>query len=171
MADTFFTFPGATLTMSADLAGNEAKIIGKTCVVAECPDVCAAVLESQSLCLDHFILRCYESLAAYDGRRDFARRVQETERVQLRAFLEECSAQALNVCLRSEHLSNLQRSRLLDVLLWAGELSECLNASAARMGLSSALEQRAMDQPSLEQRSLEQRDARVPASREMPTSS
>jgi len=147
--------------MSADLVGNEAKVFGKMCAVAGCPDVSAAALENQSLCLDHFILRCYESLADYDGRRDRARRVQETERVQLREFLEECSTQALKVCLRSEHLSNLQRSRLLDVLLWAGELSECLSASAARMGLTSTLEQR----------SLEQRDASAAASREMPTSS
>jgi hypothetical protein len=131
MANMFFTFPGATPTMSADLVDHEAKVICKTCAVAGCPDVSSATLENQPLCLEHFILRCYESLAAYDGRRDFARRVQETERVQLRAFLEECSTQALKVCLRSEHLSNVQRSRLLDVLLWAGELSECLSASAA----------------------------------------
>ena len=147
--------------MSADLVGNAAKVIGKTCAVAGCPDASAAVLENQSLCLDHFILLCYESLAAYDGRRDFARRVQEPDRAQLRGFLEECSTQALSVSLRSEQLSNLQRSRLLDVLLWAGELSECLSASAARLGLSSTLEQRP----------LQQRDANASASSEMPTRS
>ncbi|MGA2418699.1 MAG: hypothetical protein ABSG69_01335 [Candidatus Acidiferrum sp.] len=147
--------------MNADLVGNEAKVFGKTCAVAGCPDVSAAALENQSLCLDHFILRCYESLSAYDGRRDFARRAQETERAKLRGFLEECSTQALKVCLRSEQLSNLQRSRLLDVLLWAGELSECLGASAARMGLSSTFEQRP----------LEQRDADATASSEIPTGS
>jgi hypothetical protein len=155
MANTFFTFPGATLTMSADLVDHEARVIGKTCPVPGCPAASAAVLENRSLCLDHFILRCYESLAAYDGRRDFARRVQEPERAQLRGFLEECSTQALKVCLRKEQLSNLQRSRLLDVLLWAGELSEYLSASAARLGLSSTPEQRTPDQRTLEQQTME----------------
>jgi len=31
-------------------------------------------------------------------------------------------AKALDVSLQSESLSNLQRGRLLDILLWAGEL-------------------------------------------------
>ena len=40
----------------------------------------------------------------------------------MRAFIEECSRKALDVSLQSENLSNLQRGRLLDVLLWAPEL-------------------------------------------------
>jgi hypothetical protein len=40
----------------------------------------------------------------------------------MREFIEECSRKALNVALHSESLNNLQRGRLLDILLWAGEL-------------------------------------------------
>jgi hypothetical protein len=46
----------------------------------------------------------------------------------MRAFIEECSRKALDVSLQSENLSNLQRGRLLDILLWAGELFLLLRA-------------------------------------------
>jgi len=46
----------------------------------------------------------------------------------MRAFVEECSRKALDVSLQSENLSNLQRGRLLDILLWAGELFLLLRA-------------------------------------------
>ncbi len=103
---------------------NKSNILGKSCGVEECPERAAAELDNRPLCLEHFFSRCYQALEGYDGRWDRSRAVQETERAQLRDFLEECSAQALNVGLRNENLNNLQRSRLLDVLLWAGELSE-----------------------------------------------
>jgi len=40
----------------------------------------------------------------------------------MRAFIEECSRKALDVSLHCKDLSNLERGRLLDILLWAGEL-------------------------------------------------
>ncbi len=46
----------------------------------------------------------------------------------MRAFIEECSRKALDVSLQSEDLSNLERGRLLDILLWAGELFLLLRA-------------------------------------------
>jgi len=46
----------------------------------------------------------------------------------LRGFVEECSRRALDVALRCESLDNLQRGRLLDILLWAGELFLLLRA-------------------------------------------
>jgi hypothetical protein len=46
----------------------------------------------------------------------------------MRSFLEECSRKALDVSLRSDNLSNLERGRLLDILLWAGELFIFLRA-------------------------------------------
>jgi hypothetical protein len=46
----------------------------------------------------------------------------------MRAFIEECSRKALDVSLQSEDLTNLQRGRLLDILLWAGELFLLLRA-------------------------------------------
>jgi hypothetical protein len=46
----------------------------------------------------------------------------------MRAFIEECSRKALDISLQSENLTNLQRGRLLDILLWAGELFVFLRA-------------------------------------------
>ena len=46
----------------------------------------------------------------------------------IRAFIEECSRKALDISLHSENLTNLQRGRLLDILLWAGELFVLLRA-------------------------------------------
>jgi hypothetical protein len=40
----------------------------------------------------------------------------------MRAALEECSEQTLRICLSGRPLSNLERGRLLDILLWSGEL-------------------------------------------------
>jgi hypothetical protein len=46
----------------------------------------------------------------------------------MRAFIEECSRKALDISLHSKTLSNLERGRLLDILLWAGELFLLLRA-------------------------------------------
>ncbi len=43
--------------------------------------------------------------------------------------LEEMVRQVLIVCLQHEKLSNLDRSRLLDILLWAGDLQFTLRVS------------------------------------------
>src|SRR5271170_4424772 len=125
--------------MSGERAGNQPNSTGKFCAVEGCYDLAAAALDEQTLCLDHFLSRCYQALETYDGRRDHTFQVHDTEGAQRRHFLEECSTQALNVGLRNENLNNLQRSRLLDVLLWAGELSDC--ASAPQFGLRSSSEQ------------------------------
>jgi hypothetical protein len=122
--------------MSGEHVGNPPNSIGKFCAVEGCHDLAAAALDEQTLCLDHFLSRCYQTLETYDGHRDHTYIVHDAERAQRRRFLEECSTQALNVGLHNENLNNLQRSRLLDVLLWAGELSEY--ASAPQFGLRSS---------------------------------
>jgi hypothetical protein len=55
----------------------------------------------------------------------------------MREFVEECSRKALDVSLHSESLTNLQRGRLLDILLWAGELFLLLRAP--RLALTGSL--------------------------------
>ncbi len=46
----------------------------------------------------------------------------------MRAFIEECSQKALEISLHYENLTNLERARLLDILLWASELFLILRA-------------------------------------------
>lgn len=99
----------------------------RSCNVDSCASAAIAALDHQDLCLNHFLLRCYERLESLDPRgRQFCS--EPLDAPGMRAFIEECSRKALDVSLHSENLSNLERGRLLDILLWAGELFLLLRA-------------------------------------------
>jgi hypothetical protein len=86
-----------------------------------CASAAVTSFGQQDLCLNHFVSRCYEGLDRLDprGRRSEG---SPAERTALKAFVEECSRRALEVSLSCQNMDNLQRGRLLDILLWAGEL-------------------------------------------------
>ena len=93
----------------------------RNCGVDSCGGTAIAAMDRQALCLNHFLLRCYDKLERLDPRgRKFS--VEPVDVASMRAFIEECSRKALDISLQSKNLSNLQRGRLLDILLWAGEL-------------------------------------------------
>ena len=93
----------------------------RNCGVGSCGRAAITSLGRQALCLNHFLQRCYEKLERVDPRgRKFT--ADPVDLASMRAFIEECSRKALDVSLQSQDLSNLQRGRLLDILLWAGEL-------------------------------------------------
>ena len=91
------------------------------CCLDRCECTATAVLAEQALCLSHFVRRCYEQLERLDPR---SRKggVDDRELGWMRAALDECSEQTLRICLSGKPLNNLERGRLLDILLWAGEL-------------------------------------------------
>lgn len=93
----------------------------RNCSTHSCGSTSIVSLDQQDFCLNHFLFRCYQRLEAVDPRN---RRSHSgpTNLPSLRAFIEECSRKALDISLHSKHLTNLQRGRLLDILLWAGEL-------------------------------------------------
>lgn len=99
----------------------------RNCSVDSCSDAPVTLLDQQAFCLNHFLIRCYEKLEGVDPR---GRRVsaEAVDLASLRAFVEECSRKALDISLQCKNLSNLQRGRLLDILLWAGELFLLLRA-------------------------------------------
>jgi hypothetical protein len=109
------------------LGGMDAKYRERNCGVDSCAGTATTALDHQDLCLNHFLLRCYERLESLDprGRRFCA---EPLDAAAMRAFIEECSRKALDVSLHSKNLSNLERGRLLDILLWAGELFLLLRA-------------------------------------------
>jgi hypothetical protein len=116
--ESFLQFSwGAMLMMSED----------KICAVDFCEGAALASLAQQDFCLNHFIDLCYENLQRIDPRVQKIGRVN-LDPASLRAFIEECSRRALEVALHCEDISNLQRGRLLDILLWAGELFLLLRA-------------------------------------------
>jgi hypothetical protein len=83
----------------------------------------------QDLCLEHFVTHCYRRL---DGLERVVRSpLLEPPRVpKVRALLEECSSQMLLICFRHASLTNVDRSRLLDIVLQCGELQFMLRNQA-----------------------------------------
>ena len=111
----------------------------RNCNVGSCGSAAITTLDDRAFCLNHFLLRCYERLEGLDPRgRKFS--AEPLEVISMRAFIEECSRKALDVSLQSENLSNLQRGRLLDILLWAGELFLLLRGEGLpRLSLAQSL--------------------------------
>ncbi len=109
----------------------------RNCRVGSCGCAAITTLDHQALCLNHFLLRCYERLEGLDPRSRKSG-AEPVDLLPMRAFIEECSRKALDVSLQSENLSNLQRGRLLDILLWAGELFLLLRAPRPTLAQSTA---------------------------------
>jgi hypothetical protein len=119
------------------LGEMDTKLGKRNCRVGSCGSAAIATLDRQALCLNHFLLRCYERLEGLDPRgRKFS--TEPVDVLSMRAFIEECSRIALDISLQYENLSNLQRGRLLDILLWAGELFVLLRAPRLTVAQSMA---------------------------------
>lgn len=100
----------------------------RSCSMDSCENAAVAILAQQDLCLDHFLSQCYGYFDLLDARRR-GPRLGATDLALTKTFVEECSRQALDVSLRCPNMSNLQRGRLLDILLWAGEFFVVLRTS------------------------------------------
>ena len=105
----------------------DSKLLERNCSEDTCGFTAITSLDRQPLCLNHFLLRCYAKLEAVDPR-GAKLREDPVDPASLRGFIEECSQKALEVSLHSENLNNLERGRLLDILLWSGELFVLLRA-------------------------------------------
>ncbi len=112
---------------SPGLGGLDTMLRKRNCRMDSCSGASVTSLDQQDLCLNHFLLRCYEKLEGVDPRN---RKLcpDPLELASLRGFVEECSRKTLDLSLHCENLTNLQRGRLLDILLWAGELFFLLRA-------------------------------------------
>jgi hypothetical protein len=105
-------------------------VLGKSkCQMESCANSTLISLESLGFCLEHFLSTCYERL---DHLEPMIRRrnLEEPQGQAAYAFLEECSDRALLVALQQEHLTNLDRSRLLNILLLTRHLQLLLKNSA-----------------------------------------
>jgi hypothetical protein len=96
------------------------------CKVNCCAEPAVITLESRDLCLDHFLGSCYERLDKLEPKLR-RRSLEEPEIPAAAAFLLECSNRALFISLRHKPLSNLDRSRLLNILLLSGDLQYLLD--------------------------------------------
>jgi hypothetical protein len=92
-------------------------------------------LGERDFCFDHFCMRCYELLERSHRGADLSYSLEEFS-AELFA-LDELARRALEVSFSRLTLNNLDRARLLDILLWAGELT---NMFRHRRTASPALE-------------------------------
>jgi len=113
---------------SAATAAAQAPIAPR-CADSKCDSPGIVALAGQGFCLQHFFTQCYERLDRIDPvvRRP---RLDAREVQRARTLLQECANQTLLVCLRHEPLNNLDKSRLLEILLQCGDLQVLLHRPA-----------------------------------------
>ena len=105
---------------TGDSGESRAMHLHKPCGYADCQEHGIASVGDEDLCCDHFVLRCYEFLQQIDAGRPRIN-CDADESPSLMGSVNSCLQGALEVSLRSAALSNLQKARLLDIILWAGE--------------------------------------------------
>jgi len=98
------------------------------CGIASCDKPVAASMEGQTFCRDHFISECYDRLDHYDAvRKGPGLRVTDTESV--RRFVHECMRNADEIEHDARDLDNLDRAKLVHIILSASELGRHLRRS------------------------------------------
>jgi hypothetical protein len=98
------------------------------CSVAGCGQAVAATLEGEAICGSHFISACYARLEKYDTLRK-EHRLGAADAESARRFINQCSRQADEIEHGTKYLDNLDRARLLHLILWANELGRHLRRS------------------------------------------
>jgi hypothetical protein len=99
------------------------------CQKKECSQKVVTTFRSEPLCLEHFCSQCYLLLENMDRRS-----VNESGRsvtLEQALLADECARRAIDICLNSDYLSNLARARLLDILLWCGDVSAAFRPETA----------------------------------------
>jgi hypothetical protein len=103
-----------------------------TCSFADCGQGTAASLDGAVLCRQHFILQCYIRLDHYDElRRGPGLSATDTESV--RRFIHECTRSADEIEHTGQNLDNLDRAKLLHIILSASELGRHLRRSPRKV--------------------------------------
>jgi hypothetical protein len=114
--------PFATLRAAQGKGDQGPMAQSESCIQTDCLNRRVTSLGEEALCFDHFCSRCYELLEQAERgsiypSQDAARPVEMAHR------LDECARRALEISLSQSELSNLDRARLLDIVLWAGDMT------------------------------------------------
>src|SRR5947207_10603680 len=96
------------------------------CVYGSCSMAAVITFGEEALCLNHFCSRCYEFLNRAD-RRGGTNGSKLPASLEIVRRADECARKTLDVCLNTKLLSNLERGRLLDILLWCGDIANALS--------------------------------------------
>ncbi len=101
------------------------------CSTSGCERPVAAAIQNLPLCREHFISRCYEELEGC-ARRLLERPFRDADAEAVRELLGNCVGEATQLAQSATDLDNLERAQLLDILIWAGEVSQRLRRSERR---------------------------------------
>jgi hypothetical protein len=88
----------------------------------------AALFGGQFYCRGHFIETCYARLdfcADLLRTRSFSNQISE----EMRRFIAECTQQAARLSETANHLDNIERARLLDILFYASDIGSHMRRS------------------------------------------
>jgi hypothetical protein len=96
------------------------------CAANNCTASSVVILAGLDFCLEHFVVKCYERLDLIEPLVRNHRLGPEAAK-SAGTLLQECANQTLLVCLRHQPLNNLERSRLLEILLQCGDLQVLLH--------------------------------------------
>lgn len=93
------------------------------CDSAQCSQRSVSSIDSRFLCLSHLVAHCYDRLEEYERAEDAHRMTSgDGKREPASDFLEDCPAKIASLLITHAGLQNIDRARLLDILLWANEL-------------------------------------------------
>lgn len=113
---------GTATARLGNMGDQRALSVEQSCGTARCQGLRVVTLGDENLCCDHFLSRCYEFLERIDAQSGMSGAADALAQ-KTKELVEDYSRRALEVSLGAVGLSNLQRARLLDILLWASDIS------------------------------------------------
>ena len=102
------------------------------CSIADCSQAVAASLDGEAFCREHFISVCYTRLDRYDEIRK-GPGLSATDTESVRRFIHECTRFADEIEHSAPDLDNLERAKLLHIILTASELGRHLRRSPRKV--------------------------------------
>jgi len=110
----------ATKPLPPQPAGSRSRVASRKLIRGDhcaCEHHAVCLIELRFLCMNHFAAYCYQRLAEYENES-----TESSNPDCARRFLRECAAQATKLSLIGYELQNIDRARLLDIVLWANDL-------------------------------------------------
>jgi hypothetical protein len=92
------------------------------CDGPECKSPAILRLDHHIFCLDHLVLHCLDRLEACQREICHHAIPSGDSIASNNCFLEECTSRIAGFLMARSDLANIERARLLDVLLWAAEI-------------------------------------------------
>ena len=92
------------------------------CDSYDCSEPAALRIGAHFFCLNHLVSHCHARLEEIQQECRLHLVLAENRRRVVRFFLEECTSTVAALLMARPELANIERARLLDILLWAAEL-------------------------------------------------